>query len=315
MAADQRGESNEFAVIDAIAKRFGAVPEGQVWIGDDAAVVGSHHGLLLTADMVVAGVHADLSLVSLADFGWKALAVNVSDIAAMGGRPLHALVSVAGPAEVDLDQLYDGLVEASSYYSCPVVGGDLSDAPVLVVSVALTGTSGDMPAVLRSGARAGDTVFVTGPLGASAAGLERLRHSRGRKFDHPQQWSDLVRAHRRPQARVAEGQAAASGGARAMIDISDGLGADLDHLARASGVGVALDDVPVAAGASREQALGGGEDYELVFAAPDPEEVARTFERAGLRTPIVLGSCTEDRDERRLGRATLAASGWKHWQT
>src|SRR5205085_9699928 len=113
-------------------------------IGDDAAVVAVPPGdLLLTADAVVSGVHFDLDLVGIEDVGWKALAVNVSDVAAMGGRPLHALVTVAGPlGSVDLDALYEGVLAAAEVFACPVVGGDVVAAPVLIVSVALTGRVG-----------------------------------------------------------------------------------------------------------------------------------------------------------------------------
>jgi thiamine-monophosphate kinase len=145
-------------------------------IGDDAAVLPAPAGdLLLTADAVVAGVHADLDLVGLDDLGWKALAVNVSDVAAMGGRPLCALVTLAGPlAEVDVDALYEGLMAAADEYACPIVGGDLAAAPVLMVSVAVVGTVEGGRPVLRGGASPGDVLCVTGPLGSSAAGLELL---------------------------------------------------------------------------------------------------------------------------------------------
>ncbi|HJV09273.1 MAG TPA: AIR synthase related protein, partial [Acidimicrobiales bacterium] len=151
-------------------------------MGDDAAVVrGPSGSLLLAADAVVAGVHADLDLVGLDDMGWKAMVANVSDIAAVGGRPCCAVVTVAGPlGQIDFDLLYDGLTEASSAYDCPIVGGDLTTSATLVVSVAIVGDGGgEAPApVLRSGAHAGDTLFVTGPLGSSAAGLELLRKGR-----------------------------------------------------------------------------------------------------------------------------------------
>src|SRR5204862_224102 len=235
--------------------------------------------LLLTADAVVSGVHFDLDLVGIDDVGWKALAVNVSDVAAMGGRPLHALVTVAGPlGSVDLDALYDGVLAAADVFACPVVGGDLVAAPVLMVSVAVTGTLDGGPPLLRSGAAPGDLLFVTGPLGSSAAGLELLRAGRGSEAP------DLALAHRRPRARVAEGQAARAAGATAMIDLSDGLASDVRHVAEASGVGVALDRVPVAVGVARAMgddgvaaALGGGEDYELLFAAPDTGRVEDAF--------------------------------------
>ncbi len=145
-------------------------PRGQVWVGDDVALVpGPLGSLLLASDAVVAGIHADLSLVGLDDLGWKALVANVSDVAAVGGRPLAAVVSVAGPlGEVDVDLLYDGLLEASVAYGCPVVGGDLTSSPTLVVSVAIAGDGGSASPgpVLRSGAQPGDRLFVTGPLGS-----------------------------------------------------------------------------------------------------------------------------------------------------
>jgi len=308
----------EFALIERLRRRMTG-PEGQVWVGDDVALLpGPSGGLLLASDAVVAGVHADLSLVALDDFGWKALVANVSDVAAVGGRPLAAVVSVAGPlGEVDIDLLYDGLLAASQAYGCPVVGGDLTSAPVLVVSVAIAGDAGPLvpPPVLRSGARPGDRLFVTGPLGSSAAGLAVLRGAGG---DGGAALDDLVLAHRRPRARLAEGAAARAAGATAMIDVSDGLASDLRHLAVASGVGVVLEKVPVAVGVSRVSdepellALGGGEDYELLFAASDPDRVATVFVELGLGLPLQVGFCTADPSERRLRDGQLPEVGWEH---
>lgn len=288
--------AGEFAAIERLRRLLPAPPPGEVWIGDDAAVVRGPSGpLLLATDVLVEGVHVDLSLVGLDDVGWKAVAVNVSDIAAMGGRPLHALVAVAGPPTVDLDLLYTGIVEAATTWGCAVVGGDLSSAPTLIVSVAVTGSADGEP-LLRAGAGPGDTVFVTGPLGASAAGLRELRvgHRSGA----------LVHAHRRPSPPVRAGQLARAAGATAMIDVSDGLGADLGHLADASGVGVVLHDVPVAEGATPEEAMGGGEDYELVFTVPDPVAVEAAF--ASAARPIPIGVCTADPTQR------PPATGWEH---
>jgi thiamine-monophosphate kinase len=278
--------AGEFAAIERIA---GLLPDGPAWIGDDAAVLPD--GLLFAADAVVAGVHADLSLTTLDDLGWKALVSNVSDIAAMGGEPSYAVVTVAGPADIDLDALYRGLAAASVAYGCPVVGGDLTNAPALVVTVAILGTV-DGPPVLRSGAGAGDRIWVTGPLGAAAHGLAELRAGTGPGD-----------AHRRPHARVAEGRRARLAGATAMIDVSDGLGADLCHVLEASGVGCALDTVPLAPGATLEDALGGGEDYELVFMMP----AATAVDWA-----IAIGACTDDPTERTLQGAPLPPAGWQH---
>ena len=296
--------SGEFRVIERLRRLLPEPPPGQTWIGDDAAVVPPPTGrLVLTCDAVVAGVHADLALVGLDDLGWKALSVSVSDVAAMGCRPLYALVTVCGPPETDIDLLYAGIAEAAERYGCPVVGGDLAGAPQLVVSVSVAGETGDGAPVLRAGARPGDRVFVTGQLGASAAGLRLLREG---------SQDPVTMAHRRPLARVAEGTAARTAGASAMVDVSDGLSADVAHLAGASGVGVALAVVPVAGRATPEEALGGGEDYELVFTAPDPGDVAAAFAEAGLRPPLAIGVCTTDPAERSLAGKPLASAGWEH---
>lgn len=308
--AEAGGTGGEFAAIARISLALGTPPESEVWAGDDTAVLRGMGGpLLFAADAVVAGVHADLSLVDLADMGWKAVAVNVSDVAAMGGRPRAAVVTVSGPPDTDLDRLYEGIVEASRTYGCPVVGGDLAGGPTIVVTVAILGDgAGSPPPVLRSGARPGDTVFVTGPLGASAAGLRLLR--RGAAVDRAFP-PDAVAAHRRPQPRVAEGRAARTAGATAMIDISDGLLADLGHLLRASGVGAELQAVPVAEAATLEEALNGGEDYELCFTAAEGAGVIEEFAAAGLRTPLVIGRC-DDRPGLRRDGQMLAAHGWEH---
>lgn len=296
--------SGEFGVIDRIRRLLPAPPEGETWIGDDAAVVMAPRGaLVLTADAVVAGVHVDLDLVGLDDLGWKAVSVSVSDVAAMGGVPRYALVTVCGPPDTDIDRLYRGVAEAVEAYACPVVGGDLAAAGQLTVTVAVAGETGYRKPVLRSGARAGDRVFVTGPLGASAAGLRLLRAG----SDDP-----ITMSHRRPVARVAEGRAARAAGASAMVDVSDGLAADIGHLADDSGVGLALDSVPVASRATMEEALGGGEDYELVFTASNPGHVAATFAEAGLRQPVCIGMCTADPGERTLAGRPMAPAGWEH---
>lgn len=312
--------AGEDAAIESIARalreHFGAPPEGQLWIGDDAAVVAGTATLLLTTDAAVAGVHADLELVSLDDLGWKALTATVSDIAAMGGRPAYTVIALCGPPDTDVELVNRGVMDAAQAWRCPVVGGDLSGAPAVTIVASVTGTlEGDpAPAVRRSGARAGHRVLVTGPLGASAAGLRLLREGRTGGGAAPQAWERLVTAHRRPVARLGEGWAARSAGASALIDISDGLAIDLHRLAAASGVGLELDAVPVAPGATLAEALGGGEDYELVMTVP-PERadalVAR-FDTAGLRLPIDVGRCTDDPLHTTLEGADLPVQGWEH---
>lgn len=309
------GKRGEFAAIERVRRRLPGPPPGQVWIGDDAAVLGAASGpIVVTTDVAVAGVHADLEVIGLDDLGWRAFAAAVSDVAAMGARPLGAVIAVTGPPTTDLDLLYDGIAGASEATGCPVVGGDLSNSTELAVTVTVVGhiESGPGP-VLRSGARAGDHLYVTGPLGAAAAGLRALQapSGRGDRSESGSEEAAMV-AHRRPWARLAEGETARHAGASAMIDVSDGLVADLGHLAEASGVGFRLDTVPVAPGATIDDALGGGEDYELVMAVPDPTRIEDAFAAAGLRPLLAIGVCSADPAERTLAGKPTTAPGWQH---
>lgn len=302
-----------------MVRASGAAPAGSVWIGDDAAAVPSEPGtLLLATDAAVAGVHADLDLVGVDDLGWKALTATVSDLGAMGGRPRYALVTVCLPPGTDVDCLSAGVAAASARWGCPVVGGDVTSSDQLMVSVAALGVVDGLP-VTRAGARPGDTLVVTGPLGASAAGLGLLRERKRGLERGPSagatagtQAVDLMEAHRRPLARLAEGALARTAGATAMIDVSDGLALDLHRLADASGVGFHLERVPVAGGATEGDALGGGEDYELVVATADPAGLAAAFAEAGLRPPSVIGICTASVGERTLRGRPLGRLGWAH---
>jgi thiamine-monophosphate kinase len=281
---------------------------------DDAAVLPLPAGgpLVASVDSVVEGVHFDLALCSAADVGWKALMGALSDLAAMGALPLGALVALcvpggSGDGELALGVMA-GVAEASAAAGCPVVGGDVSGSAVLMVAVTVLGTVSDAgpPPVGRSGALAGDELLVTGPCGRSAAGLRALRAGR--------EGTAAGTAYRRPVARLREGELARSGGAHAMIDVSDGLALDLHRLADASHVGFELDAVPVAPGATLDEALGGGEDYELIVAV-DPglvDELTSAFEIEGLRRPVRLGVLTPDRAPRRLGGQSLDPAGWTH---
>jgi thiamine-monophosphate kinase len=282
-----------------------------VWMGDDAAWVEAHGSrLLATVDAVVEGVHADLSLVGLDDFGWRAVSTAVSDIAAMGGAADQILVSVAGPPGTDLGLLYEGIRDASCHHGTSVVGGELSTSPALVVVVTVLGhlARGTTP-VLRSGAKPKDAVLVTGPLGAAAAGLRLLRAGVAQPDGDE---TKAIEAHKRPVARLAEGQAARESGATAMIDLSDGLAADVRRIAEASRVGIRLESVPVAPKATEHEAICGGDDYELLVCTPDPERLAACFEDRGLRPPEVIGECTEDPSETSLRGAYLPECGWEH---
>ena len=227
--------TDEFAVIARLQARFEALGRGpsapgDLWIGDDAAVLtfprsGPVRGsgpvpgsgpVLATTDLVVEGVHVDLGISDPGDVGWKALMVTVSDLAAMGAAADYALLSVAAPHGFSLDALGAGVAEAAEATGCSIVGGDLSGSELLVVSVTALGSlpGGSPPGALRrDGARPGDRLFVTGPLGAAAAGLRLLgeRDDAG-SADRVPVPSELATAHRRPVARLAEGQAARRAG-------------------------------------------------------------------------------------------------------
>ena len=305
--------------------------------GDDGALVDSDSGFeILTADILIEDVHFDRGLVSPRDLGYKALTVNVSDVAAMGGRPKYALVSlgISGAVEMQwLTDLYAGLRDAAARYGASVVGGDLSRSDDVVISVFLTGEVAKNRAVTRSGASPGDRVMVTGDLGAAAGGLFLLRaRDSGETGLLDNEWArGLLAAHTRPVARVDEGEALAAAGATAMMDLSDGLAKDLGRLCRESEVGARIDlgRVPVAAGladlqAARnadplELALGGGEDYELL-ATLAPEVVERTAARLQERFGTRLTDIGEIIEEREViavdadGNARpLEPKGWDHF--
>ena len=319
------GPTDEFAVIERLRARFEAADApaaapGDLGIGDDAALltVPGDGPVLASTDLLVEGVHVDRSLSDAADIGWKALMAAVSDLAAMGGRATSALLSVAAPQGFSLEDLGEGVAEAARRAGCTVVGGDLSESPVLVVSVTALGSlPGGVPpgALRRDGARPGDRLFVTGPLGSSAAGLRILRQSERRtegSGDLSEPSLALAMAHRRPVARLAEGQVARQAGAGAAIDISDGLAADVAHLARASRVGLELIEPPVAEGATPDEALFGGEDYELVLATGDPGALTEAFALAGLRPLLPLGCCTDRPEVWTIADRRLPSGGWRH---
>ena len=270
----------ELELIRRIAARMGVRGGVSTGIGDDAAVLDD--GTVLSLDMVVDGVHVSRSTHSPADIGHTALAVNLSDVAAMGAIPVAAVVGLGVPAGLtgdEVDAMYAAMEQLAAEHGMSVAGGDVSASPVLTLSVAIVGrpTAGVRP-VLRSGGRDGDLLVVTGPLGASAAGLALLRDA-DLAPDLPERGA-LVAAHRRPHPRVDDGLHLSEAGATAMIDVSDGLLLDADRMARASGLRaeIDLDAVPLAAGVTDVAAASGidaatfaatgGEDYQLLAAIP-----------------------------------------------
>ncbi len=290
---------SEFDLIARIAPLLdGAGDDVVVGHGDDAAVVrvgGSE--VVVAVDVVVEGVHFRRDLSSWEDVGWKAVAVNVSDLAAMGAIPAAAVIGLCRPAgfgEDDVEALYRGLRAACDQWDLRLVGGDSVSGPALVVSVTTFGRVGGSGAVTRAGALPGDRLVVVGALGAAAAALAQV--ARGARPDPAH-----LAAHRRPRALPEAGRSLAQHGARAMIDVSDGLGADLGHLCAASGVAarVTASALPVAPGAREvggwRLVCGGGEDFALVAALPPEcaEEAARAAADAGGVLAAVVGEVHE----------------------
>lgn len=250
-----------------------------VGIGDDAAVwqPSRSHQSTITSDMLVEGVHFTRATMSLADAGWRAMTANVSDLAAMGARPVLATVALGIPQTIELEsilELYRGLAAAAAHSKLAIVGGDLSRADALAITITAVGEVRPSNVKTRSGGRPNDVLAVTGALGAARAGLELASTPRAIGADLAEV---ALRAFRRPEPREAEGRfLAASANVRAMIDCSDGLSTDLDRLCEASGCGALLEGVPVAepARAVAEErgedpqrfALAGGEDFELLVA-------------------------------------------------
>ncbi len=305
MSGPARGPASgigEFELIAALAGRLDSSGEG-LGIGDDAAAWSPSPGaqIVATTDMLVEGVHFRLDWTTPRDLGWKCLAVNLSDLAAMGATPGRALVSVALlPGQQALvEEMYEGLSELARLTGTRVVGGDtVRTSGPLVVNVALVGEAEPGRLLRRDGAIPGDLLVLTGTVGASAAGLALLLEGDPERLSRPEA-ATLLAAHHRPRPRLAAGRAIASLGLRCAIDVSDGVASEAWHLARASGVAVELDaDMlplePAAVGMlgeeeARRLALSGGEDYELLFTTSE-ERLPEVVSALGVEDPpTVIG--------------------------
>lgn len=266
----------EFALIAQLAP-FLSGPDDRIAVGhgDDAAVVDLDGRLVVLAvDVVVDGVHFRRDVSTPEDVGWKSVAVNCSDLAAMGASPTAAVVGLCRPEEVpaeEIERLYAGMQQACDRWGLRLVGGDTVRSEALALSVTVLGDV-ERP-VTRAGAQPGDALVVVGSLGAAASAVAVLAAGGDPDPAH-------LEAHRRPRALVAAGLALAAGGATALIDVSDGLGADLGHLCTASGVSarVRAAALPIAGGVTEaavalgadplDLACGGGEDFALLAALP-----------------------------------------------
>jgi thiamine-monophosphate kinase len=299
------GELGEFGLIDAIRARVGEMPGVHRGIGDDAAELElpAGHRLLTSTDLLLEAVHFDFAWITAADLGRKAVAVNLSDIAAMGGTPRFLYIGLACPADTEmarLDAFVDGVLAEAAEHGVALVGGDTCRSPgPWIIAVTVEGTAPANTVIGRGGAGVGDLVLVSGTLGDSALALTLWQQG---ATPHPY----LAARHNRPSPRVTLGRALAKAALpTAMIDLSDGVASDLGHILQASGVGAVIRSAALPLSpVFREYlqrhpqwldlALAGGEDYELLCTVPAARLDAALATGAGVGVPLtVIGTVAE----------------------
>lgn len=313
--------SGEFERIAKIAASLG--PRARA-LGDDCAIIPTGKGrLVVSTDASVEGTHFRLDWIGLREAGWRAAASALSDLAAEAAAPAGVLAAVVVPAwgsDDDVVAVMDGVGEAADAVGAAVLGGDLSQGPSWVVTVTVLGWA--QRAVTRAGARPGDGIWVTGTLGASRAALEAWKRG-----DQPDPAARAAFAH--PLPRIGAGLRLADAGATAMLDISDGLGGDAQHLAQSSHVAIVLDldAVPVSPACQKEArrlrvspqrfAADGGEDFELLVALPGSFDgnAARAFRREGRLALTRIGSVKTGSGLRAsLAGREVRLSGFDHFR-
>jgi thiamine-monophosphate kinase len=331
-----RGELDVLRAIRRRAAKSAGGRDLRLGIGDDCALLRLRDGeeLAVTTDLSIAGRHFRLDWHPPEVVGWRTLARGLSDLASMGARPVAAFLSLGLPRELTVapegrkswvDRFLDGLFSLAEAHKTPLAGGDLAEAPVALADIVLVGAVPRGTALLRSGARPGDLLYVTGSLGGAAAGLKVLAElAVGESGPTPDERNTSLSAQLRPEPRIQTGLSLRRRGlATAAIDISDGLSTDLAHLCEESGVSAMIQAgrLPIAADTSLEQALHGGEDYELLFTARPGTRIPRSI--AGVAVTQIGEITAPDRDTPG-GRPTLLLAtgcivepleprGWEHF--
>jgi thiamine-monophosphate kinase len=330
-------ELGEFGLIELLAEIVDGTknPKDDSWqrlligIGDDAAAWQVDSGIqLATTDSLVQDTHFDLNIITWEELGWKAIAVNLSDIAAMGGTPKYALISLALPGELKTDSvssLYWGMAQIASRFGVAIVGGNIASANKTIINVTVLGSLESVSALTRSAVVPGDLIAVTGYLGLSAAGLRMLKQHLKFDVDSTQL---LRRAHLKPMPRVDEGRILLQHGVKAAIDISDGLISDLTHICQESKVSARINQNALLIHPALKNnfksdylqlALSGGEDYELLFTAS-----SQTIDRIKKAVPCavtVIGEITQGKP----GQVAIIdaegknipwqKAGWEHFKS
>jgi thiamine-monophosphate kinase len=330
-------ELGEFGLINILSRKLPDTSNMVIkGIGDDTAVVKPHAGklMLLTTDMIIEEVHFSLRYASFESVGWKALAVNVSDIAAMGGTPSSAVVSIGIPEGMEVKQIeriYIGLSDCAREYGVDIVGGDTVKSPGgLVINIALTGWVAPDKVLYRSGAQPGDYIMVSGPLGRSVAGLYALNNFLS--GNDSEMIREVIAVHLFPRARLKEGRFLAEKGlVTSMNDISDGLASEVIEICQASGAGCELytERIPYTHGVTEiaaiagksplEWALYGGEDFELVFTVCENriDAVQAAMDKESC-LPSIVGRILPTEEGCSLiegtARKVLTAGGYNHFK-
>jgi thiamine-monophosphate kinase len=328
---EKQAAGGELALLRQIRQRAVIIrsPNVQVGIGDDCAVLRLRRDeeMVVTTDLSLEGRHFRLDWHSPEVVGHRTLARGLSDLAAMGARPVAAFLSLAVPKKLTApgqrgkawtERFYDGLLSLAETYKTQLAGGDLAEFPQVLADIVLVGAVRQGRALLRSGAKPGDEIYVTGTLGGAAAGLRALEALRGKK--PPARLTDTLKPHLYPEPRITQGLWLARHSAvTAAMDLSDGLSIDLARLCEESGVAAEIDEssLPIASGATIDDTLHGGEDYELLFTAKPGTKLPRSS--AGI--PVTqVGRIVK----RRTGKPQVALStasgaiplqprGWQHF--
>lgn len=303
-------EIGEFGFIDRFSGKFSALNKKEEYgIGDDCAIMSldDQYNQIITTDLLIEDIHFQRSSITPFDLGYKALAVNLSDIAAMGGTPTASFLSIALPAETEveyMDQVMEGYRSLSEKYQVPLLGGDTTKSPdKIVINVCVAGKVKKGLEKLRSAADNNDYICVTGPLGDSAGGLKMLLD----RISPDETTRNLISWHNRPEPAINEGKWLGNqNGVNAMMDISDGIASDLKHILNMSGKGaiVHLEDIPVSPALQSilnhneedvlKLALTGGEDYRLLFTVrnEDFEKVEKEYNQQFVTPLTCVGKIT-----------------------
>lgn len=332
----------ELELIRQIRQRAGTVgrsPNVRLGIGDDCALIrpGKGEELAITTDLSIAGRHFRIDWHPPEIVGRRTLARGLSDLAAMGARPVAAFLSLGVPKDLTVepdktrqgskkswvDSFLFGLFDYAQAYGVPLAGGDLAESPVALADIVLVGAVPRGKALLRSGARAGDQLYVTGALGGSAVGLARLAELSNPEISDPlpdQDWYPGQSTQLHPKPRIPQGLVLRRRNlATAAIDLSDGLSTDLAHLCEESGVSATIESelLPIAKSASLDQALHGGEDYELLFTARPKTRMPRSIAGVPITRIGHISECIPDEPAVTIATrgvlGPLEARGWEHF--